>query len=132
MFVSAMIAQRGPGVFARVDCVLGFASKMVVKHQGGFRMVAYIVFTRERVRDPAELEVYSTKAASSVAGHPVKPLAIYGKSETLEGAPIDSAVIMEFPTLAAAKAWYDSPGYTEARQHRFKGADYRVFIVEGL
>jgi uncharacterized protein (DUF1330 family) len=34
--------------------------------------------------------------------------------------------------MAAAKAWYDGPAYTEARQLRFKGADYRAFIVEGL
>ena len=95
-------------------------------------MAAYIVFTRERLRDPVELEVYSKKAAGSVAGHEMKPLAIYGKCETLEGASIDSAVIMEFPTIAAAKAWYTSPAYTDAREHRFKSADYRVFIVEGL
>ena len=95
-------------------------------------MSAYIVFTRERVRDPAGMEVYSAKAGASLGGHTAKPLAIYGRSETLEGPPIDSAVIMEFPTMAAAKAWYESPAYKEAREHRFQAADYRVFIVEGL
>ena len=56
----------------------------------------------------------------------------YGKGETLEGAPIDGAVILEFPTIEAAKAWYDSDAYRAAREHRFKGADYRAFITEGL
>jgi uncharacterized protein (DUF1330 family) len=56
----------------------------------------------------------------------------YGKTEMLEGAPIEGAVIVEFPTIEAAKAWYDSPAYKEAREHRFKGADYRVFITEGM
>jgi hypothetical protein len=33
---------------------------------------------------------------------------------------------------AAAKAWYGSPAYQDAVKHRFAGADYRVFITEGL
>jgi uncharacterized protein (DUF1330 family) len=42
------------------------------------------------------------------------------------------AVLLEFPTMAAAKAWYDGPAYREARELRFKGADYRVVFFEGL
>jgi uncharacterized protein (DUF1330 family) len=34
--------------------------------------------------------------------------------------------------MAAARAWYDSPAYQAAVKHRFLGADYRVFITEGL
>jgi uncharacterized protein (DUF1330 family) len=41
-------------------------------------------------------------------------------------------VIVEFPTLAEARAWYDGDAYKDAREHRFKGADYRAFITEGL
>jgi uncharacterized protein (DUF1330 family) len=95
-------------------------------------MSAYIVFTREKLRDAAGFATYSQKAGPSLAGHPVKPLVAYGKSETLEGAPIEGAVILEFPTLEAAKAWYDSPAYTEARAHRFASADYRCFVTEGI
>lgn len=95
-------------------------------------MSAYIVFTRERMRDAEEFKVYSGKAGPTLGGHEVKPLAAYGRSETLEGAPIEGAVVLEFPTLEAAKAWYDSPAYREAREHRFKAADYRAFITEGL
>ena len=95
-------------------------------------MAAYIVFTRERLRDEASLQTYSGLAGGTLAGHSAKPLAYYGRNETLEGAPIEGAVIVEFPTLEDAKAWYDSDGYKQAREHRFKGADYRVFITEGL
>jgi uncharacterized protein (DUF1330 family) len=95
-------------------------------------MTAYIVFTRERMRDPAEFETYSKAAGGTLAGHEAKPLAFYGRNETLEGAPIEGAVVVEFPTLETAKAWYDSPAYREARAHRFASADYRVFITEGL
>ena len=95
-------------------------------------MAAYIVFTRERMRDEAEFKTYSGKAGPSLAGHSVKPLVAYGRSETLEGAPIEGAVILEFPTVEAAKAWYESPAYAEAKAHRFAAADYRCFITEGL
>jgi uncharacterized protein (DUF1330 family) len=95
-------------------------------------MSAYIVFTREKMRDEAEFKVYSGKAGASLAGHTAKPHVFYSKSETLEGAPIEGAVILEFPTFEAAKAWYESPAYTEARAHRFAAADYRCFITEGL
>ncbi|HQV04594.1 MAG TPA: DUF1330 domain-containing protein [Novosphingobium sp.] len=39
---------------------------------------------------------------------------------------------MEFPDMDAARAWYHSDAYQEARRVRFQGADYRVFITQGL
>ena len=95
-------------------------------------MAAYVVFTRERMRDEAKFGTYSSKARPSLGGHAAKPLVVYGKCETLEGAPTEGAVILEFPTLEAAKAWYESPAYAEARAHRFAAADYRCFITEGI
>jgi len=95
-------------------------------------MTAYIVFIRERIRDPEPIATYNTLSGPSLAGHKATPLVVYGKHETLEGAPIDGAVILSFPTMEEARAWYDGDGYRNARQHRFKGADYRVFITEGL
>jgi uncharacterized protein (DUF1330 family) len=95
-------------------------------------MPALIVFTREKLRDKAEFDIYSGLAGGTLAGHTVKPHVAYNKCETLEGAPIEGAVILEFPTMDAAKAWYDGPEYRAAREHRFKSADYRVFITETL
>ena len=95
-------------------------------------MAAYIVFTRERTRDQASLDTYSGLAGATLAGHTVKPHVVYNKCETLEGAPIEGAVIVEFPSIEAAKAWYNGPEYRAAREHRFKGADYRVFVTETL
>ncbi|MDB5309155.1 MAG: hypothetical protein JWO38_3357 [Gemmataceae bacterium] len=41
-------------------------------------------------------------------------------------------VIAEFLTTEAAREWYESPAYREARGHRFNGAVYRAIIVEGV
>ncbi len=95
-------------------------------------MATYIVFTRESTRDAAELETYSQKVGATLAGHPVKVLAAYGRHEVLEGPDVEGVVIVEFPSREAAKAWYDGPAYRAVREHRFRGAVYRAVIVEGL
>nr|WP_321441582.1 DUF1330 domain-containing protein [uncultured Hyphomonas sp.] len=95
-------------------------------------MTAYVVFTRERIRSVPDMEAYAPAARASFTGRNLERLAAYGKCETLEGAPIEGAVILSFPTMEAAKEWYNSPEYTEARRHRFLGADYRCFITEGV
>jgi uncharacterized protein (DUF1330 family) len=95
-------------------------------------MPAYAIFIRDSTRDPKELETYSKVAPATLSGHPVTLRVAYGKYEVLEGPAIEGAVVLEFPTMEAAKAWYDSPAYREAREHRFKGANYRAFIVQGV
>ena len=95
-------------------------------------MAAYALFIRDAMRDPDEMQIYAGKAGGSLAGHPVKVLVAYGKQEVLEGPQAEGMVILEFPTMAEAKAWYDSPAYREAREHRFQGADYRAILVEGV
>ena len=95
-------------------------------------MATYVVFTRESTKDAAEMKTYSQKVGPTLAGHPIKVLAAYGKQEVLEGPPVEGVVILEFPSMKAAKAWYDSPAYREVREHRFRGAEYRAVIVEGV
>ena len=95
-------------------------------------MPAYIIFTREKTTDQAEMDIYNGLAGPTLEGHPVKPLAFYGKQVTLEGPEHEGAVVLEFPTIEQAKAWYDSPAYQNAVKHRHKGSDYRVFIVQGV
>ena len=94
-------------------------------------MAAYIVFIKERGHDTAAMDAYGKAVPASFAGHELKPLSFYGKIESLEGPPLAGAVLVEFPTFEAAQAWYGSDAYQDARKHRFQGADYRVFIVEG-
>ena len=95
-------------------------------------MAAYIVFVLRDVRDRAKLEEYWSKVGPTMAGHVLKPLAAYAGCEVLEGTDtVNGAVIVEFPSMEAARAWYDSPGYREVRQHRLAGADFLTLLVEG-
>ncbi len=95
-------------------------------------MAAYGIFIREETTDASELEAYTPKAGASLPGHTVKVLAAYGRQEVWEGPEAEGVVIVEFPTMEAAKAWYESPAYREAREYRFRGARYRAILVEGL
>lgn len=95
-------------------------------------MTAYVIFIRDSIKDAEEMATYGKKAAGARGDHPITPLAFYGPLETLEGAKADGVVLLSFPTMDAAKAWYNSPAYQEALPHRLKGADYRVILADGL
>jgi uncharacterized protein (DUF1330 family) len=95
-------------------------------------MAAYAVFIRESVTDQAELDQYNALAGPSTVGHAVTPLAFYGAHEAWEGAASDGIVILQFPDMDAARAWYQSPAYQAAKVHRLKGANYRVLLTDGM
>jgi uncharacterized protein (DUF1330 family) len=93
----------------------------------------YVLFIREgAIRDKAALDTYERMNRGNPRDPKLTPLVVYGAIEVLEGAAPDGVVILQFPTLADAQAWYNSPGYQAAIPHRKKGADYRAFIVQGL
>ncbi len=94
-------------------------------------MTVYLMGFREKLRDPEEMKLYSQKARKA-DNSKAKGLAVYGKMETWEGAAPEAAFLVEFPTMEDAKAWYNSSEYTEARQHRHKGSDYRIVVIEGV
>ena len=95
-------------------------------------MPAYAIFIKNKTIDADELKTYSQKAGAARGDHPLSALAYYGPLEVLEGDPAEGVVLLQFPDMAAAKAWYDSPAYQDAKQHRLKGADYRVILAQGL
>lgn len=95
-------------------------------------MTAYFVMIREQTIDPAALAEYGPRASLAAQGHPLKPLAADGAPDQLEGDEIEAAVILEFPDMEAARAWYDSPSYQAAVKFRHAGSTSRAFFVEGF
>lgn len=95
-------------------------------------MTAYLIQTRVTTIDQSELDTYSTLARTTLAGHPVTPLVVYGQQDILEGPLSEGVVIFAFPTKEDALAWYDSSEYAAAREHRARGAQYHVTLVEGI
>jgi uncharacterized protein (DUF1330 family) len=92
-----------------------------------------MIFIREnKIRDQAEMDTYSRMNRESPKDPKLTPLVVYGAIEAVEGTAPDGMIVLQFPTVDDAKAWYNSPGYQAALPHRIKGADYRALIVQGL
>jgi uncharacterized protein (DUF1330 family) len=94
-------------------------------------MPAFAVMIRERMTDPEEFATYA-RMAGAARTEDLKALAFYGAFEVIEGPPAEGVVLIQFPTMDAAKAWYHSDAYQAAVKHRHAGAEYRVIFVEGL
>jgi uncharacterized protein (DUF1330 family) len=96
-------------------------------------MAAYLIILREEpVQDPAAMAEYMRLISLRPPPSNLKVHALYGPSETVLGEPADGVVIMEFPSMEEAKAWYNSPEYSQARVHRHRSARHREIFVEGF
>jgi uncharacterized protein (DUF1330 family) len=95
-------------------------------------MGVYLIFIRESTSDQSALATYMQQAPGTLSGFPVKVHVFGGHHEALEGPSPETVIIIEFPTVEAAKEWYESPAYQAARQVRLKGTEYRVILVEGV
>ena len=95
-------------------------------------MSAYFVMIREKTIDARSLAEYGPRASLAAQSHPLKPLAIHGAVDQVEGDAIEGAVILEFPDMAAARAWYDSPAYQAAAKFRQAGSMSKAFFIEGV
>jgi uncharacterized protein (DUF1330 family) len=95
-------------------------------------VAAFVIFIRERLRAADVFQAYATEARASVSGHDPRLLAFNGKCLTLEGPETQAVFVLQFSTVEAAMAWYDSPAYVAAREKRHLSADYRILIAEGI
>ena len=94
-------------------------------------MTAYWI-AHVTVTDPDAYRGYQERAAAAFRQFGAIFLARGGESDVLEGPDLQRHVIIAFPSLAAARACYDSDAYREARHHRFGAAIAHVVIVEGV
>jgi uncharacterized protein (DUF1330 family) len=94
-------------------------------------MPGYIV-VQIRVRDAEQYERYKQLAQDSVAAFGGRYIVRGGATETLEGSWNPARlVILEFPTVEAARAWWHSPEYAEGKALRHSVADSEMLLVEG-
>lgn len=95
-------------------------------------MPAYMI-ARINVTDPEQYEVYKALAPIAIKKYGGRYLTRGGAMETLEG-PEETlrVVLLEYPDMAAAKAFYDCPEYRKARDARKDAADGQFVLLEGL
>ncbi len=95
-------------------------------------MPAYVIVEID-VTDPVRYEAYKKMAPPTIAAYGGKYLARGGQTAVLEGDwQPKRLVILEFASLAQAKAWVDSPEYRPARELRRECTNSRMVVIEGV
>ncbi len=83
------------------------------------------------VRDPEGYKAYVAAAKPAFEAHGARFLARGGAASALEGNARARNVIIEFASVEAAMACYNSDDYQKAKAIRQKVADGDIVIVEG-
>ena len=95
-------------------------------------MPAYVIVETE-VYDPEQYGQYQAASPDAVHAGGGRFVVRGGELAVLEGDWNPSRlVVLEFPDLEAAKRWYDSPTYQEAKRLREGAANLRRVAVQGL
>jgi uncharacterized protein (DUF1330 family) len=95
-------------------------------------MPAYVIVETD-VSDPERYERYKTAATTAVTAHGGRYLVRGGEQDVLEGDWRPSRlVVLEFEDLAAARRWYDSEQYRQARELRAGAARLSLVAVQGV
>ena len=96
-------------------------------------MAAYVI-ARTEVRDTAWVAEYRPKTEALVKKHSGKFLAGGGVKESLEGSGKlpSNIVVIEFPSMDHAKAWYNDPEYAPLIKLRQSSASAEIVLVGGL
>ncbi|HVS85783.1 MAG TPA: DUF1330 domain-containing protein [Gaiellaceae bacterium] len=95
-------------------------------------MPAYVIVETD-ISDPEQYELYKQASPGAVASGGGRFVARGGELAVLEGDWEPARiVILEFPDLDAAKAWYVSPEYEDAKRLRAGAAKLRMVAVEGV
>jgi uncharacterized protein (DUF1330 family) len=95
-------------------------------------MPAYVIVETD-VTDPEQYERYKAASPGAVAAGGGRFIVRGGELAVLEGdwRP-PRLVVLEFEDLAAAKRWYESEAYQEAKKLREGAARLRMVAVQGL
>ena len=95
-------------------------------------MVAYVIADVD-VTDPARYDEYRKLTPGAIAPYGGRFVVRGGETIALEGGWAPRRIVMiEFPTLEAARKFYDSPEYVAARAVREGAARMRLIAVQGV
>jgi uncharacterized protein (DUF1330 family) len=95
-------------------------------------MAAYVIVDVS-INDPVVYAEYRQLTPASIAAHGGRFVVRGGHAETLEGewSP-GRIVVLEFESVAKAKAWWSSAEYERAKAFRQRSAATRMIVVEGV
>jgi uncharacterized protein (DUF1330 family) len=94
-------------------------------------MPAYVIVD-VTTTDQALMDEYRTHVPATLAKYGGRFLVRGGAHETIEGSwKPNRLVVLEFPSMAQAKRWYDSEEYREPKAMRLRAGNANLIMVEG-
>ncbi len=95
-------------------------------------MSAYCFFNNVKISDQKKMEEYRHAVFDVVKKFKGEYVVIGGPFNVKEGAPkIDFPIMIRFPTMALARAWYDSPEYAPLLKLRQEAGEFDAVFMEG-
>lgn len=95
-------------------------------------MAAYLIADVD-VADGAAYETYRQQVPAVIAAYGGRYLVRGGATEPLEGSwSPKRSVLLEFPSMAALKSFWESPEYRPLRALRERAAKSNIIAVAGL
>ena len=93
---------------------------------------AYMISAYRSVSDPDKLAAYAKLAGPAIQAAGGRFIARGPAARAMEGGVLGRTVIVEFDSLEAALAVYDTPAYQEAIKGLDGAAERDMRIVEGV
>ncbi|EIE48743.1 hypothetical protein AL036_19220 [Salipiger aestuarii] len=93
-------------------------------------MPAYII-ARIDVTDPEDYAAYARQTVALAESFGGRFLVKGGAQTVVEGDASARQVVVEFPDVETARAWYDSPGYQAILPIALRASKRDLVIVEG-
>jgi len=95
-------------------------------------MPAYVLAEIE-ITNPEGYKEYTTHVPATIAKYGGRFVVRGGKATALEGEwPERRRVLIEFPSVDAARKWFDSPEYEKPKAMRQANSKGRLLLLEGL
>ncbi|HSN07741.1 MAG TPA: DUF1330 domain-containing protein [Hanamia sp.] len=95
-------------------------------------MKAYVI-VEITIHDQELYDEYKKLTPATIAAYDGKFIVRGGKTESLEGDwDPQRLVILEFPSVARAKEWWNSEEYSKAKAIRQRAATTKMLVVEGF
>jgi uncharacterized protein (DUF1330 family) len=95
-------------------------------------MAGYVIADVD-VHDPEAYEEYRKLVPATLEPFGGRFVVRGGKAETLEGSWVPNRiVVLEFPSVERARAWYESEEYRAAKAIRQRHSTGSLLLVEGV
>ncbi|MGI9233419.1 MAG: DUF1330 domain-containing protein [Woeseiaceae bacterium] len=90
-----------------------------------------LMFIQANITDPEQFMEYAKRAPALIQEHGGRYRCMRGAVEQLEGKPDNRKIVVsEWPSMDAAKAFWNSAAYQELKEVRAGAAEIDVYLCE--